>query len=537
MVKEKKAPSFLMNVITIIFAQVAVKLLGFAYRLVITNIEGFGDMGNGYYNFGFQVYTLLLSISSIGIPNAISKLISERCALNDYKGAMRIFKIALVLFGIIGSAFSLLMFFGAQFIATVILDAPEAVYTLKVLAPAIVFVSVSSVVRGFFVGQQNMTATNVSQVLEQFLKSLATILIVLAMVGEKPEYMAAGATLATTISTILSTLYLYLYYRSKKKEIKTRLEASDEIKLKGSKMHVVKMILWVAAPISLAAIVSSINRMVDIVTVIRGVKIALADKFPTALALNDEAVRLSGILSKTDVLVNLPLALNTAFSTVLVPTVAGALAQKDYETAGQKISFSLLISIIVALPCSIGFMVLSAPILQMIYPNASDGALVFTLVAPTVFFSAMSQTIYGSLQGMGKIMVPAISVLFGGIVKVILNVILIPIPEINIYGAAISSIACQATAFAIGFFVLRKNLPMKMPIGKFFIKPFVSAVIMGGVTMFTHGIVNNVAGNLVATLAAIFVAVVIYFALIGIFGIFTREELSALPIIGKRFKK
>ena len=164
MVKQKKAPSFLMNVLTIIFAQIAVKLLGFVYRMVITNIDGFGDMGNGYYNFGYQIYTLLLAISSIGIPNAISKLVSERCALDDFKGAMRIFRVALVLFLCVGGFFAILMFFGAQFIATTILDAPLAVHTIRVLSPALVFVSVSSVIRGFFAGQQNMKATNTSQV-------------------------------------------------------------------------------------------------------------------------------------------------------------------------------------------------------------------------------------------------------------------------------------------------------------------------------------------------------------------------------------
>ena len=102
MVKDIKKPSFLMNVLTIIFAQIAVKLLGVIYRMVITNIDGFGDIGNGYYNFGYQIYMLLLAISSIGIPNAISKLVAERCALDDFKGAMRIFKSALSLFFVIG---------------------------------------------------------------------------------------------------------------------------------------------------------------------------------------------------------------------------------------------------------------------------------------------------------------------------------------------------------------------------------------------------------------------------------------------------
>ncbi len=536
MIKEKKAPSFLMNVITIIFAQIAVKLLGFVYRMVITNIDGFGDIGNGYYNFGYQIYTLLLAISSIGIPNAISKLVSERCALDDFKGAIRIFRVALILFFAVGLFFSCIMFFGAQFIATNILDAPLAVHTIRVLSPALVFVSVSSVIRGFFAGQHNMKATNTSQVLEQFLKSLSTILIVISMAGSAPEYMAAGATLATTLSTALSLGYLFIFYTANKKQLKEKLAVAPEIKISGSATKIAKMILMVSIPISLGAIVSSLNRIVDIVTVIRGVKIALAGQFSSAKALSDEAVRLSGILSKTDVLINLPLALNTAFATVLVPTVAGALAVKDYKTASEKISFSLLISVVVALPCSIGYMVLSGPILQMIYPNASDGALLFTLVAPTVFFSAMSQTIYGSLQGMGKIYVPALSVLAGGITKVILNLILIPIPEINIYGAAFGSIACQAIAFFVSFAVLRKNLQMKFDILKYFIKPVFAALLMGGFAKGCYAVLAPFMGNAAATITAIGGGAIVYLVLVVAFKIFDRSELASLPFIGKKFK-
>lgn len=534
--KSKKAPSFLKNVIMIVFAQISVKLLGFVYRMVITNIDGFGDIGNGYYNFGYQIYTLLLAISSIGIPNAISKLVAERCALDDFKGAMRIFRVALVLFFGVGLLFSGLMFFGAEFIASKILDAPLAVHTIRVLSPALVFVSVSSVIRGFFAGQQNMKATNTSQVLEQFLKSLSTILIVLAMAGSKPEFMAAGATLATTISTALSLLYLFIFYSANKKDLKEKFTSSPALKLTGNAPKIAKTILLVSIPISLGAIVASMNRVIDIVTINRCLKVAFEGKITNAVLLDKEVIRLQGILSKTDVLINLPLALNTAFSTVLVPTVAGALAVKDYDTAKDKISLSLLISSVIALPCAAGYMALSAPILSMIYPNASDGAMIFALVAPTVFFSAMSQTIYGSLQGMGKIFIPAFSVLMGGIVKVILNLLLVPVPWINIYGAPIGSIACQGIAFFISFYVLRKNLPMKLSFTKYFLKPFLSAVIMGGCAIGIHTVIKPFAGNLIATATAIIGGGITYLALILIFRVFSREELSALPVIGKKFK-
>ncbi len=540
MEKKNKAPSFLMNVISIIFAQVAVKLLGVVYRIVITNAKGFEDAGNGYYNYGYQIYTLLLALSSIGIPNAISKLVSERCALDDFRGAMRIFKIALVLFSVIGLVFSAVMFLGAQFIATTIFASPATVHTIRVLSPAIFFVSVSSVIRGFFAGQQNMKATNTSQVLEQFLKCLSTILIVLAMVGSQKgygaEYLAAGATLATTISTALSLGYLFIFYAANKKRLKERSKSAPALKLTGNAPKIAKTILMVSIPISLGAIVASLNRVIDLATVSRCLNVAFLNKFPNELLRTKKVMESQGMLAKCDVLINLPLALNTAFSTVLVPTVAGALAVNDYKTARDKISFSLLVSMIVALPCTLGYMALSGPILRTIYPNASEGALLFTLLAPTVFFSALSQTIYGSLQGMGKIYVPALCVLSGGILKVILNLILVPIPKINIYGAAISGIACQGIAFFIAFIALQRNLHIKLSFTKYFLKPLLAAIIMGGCALGVHTLLTGFAGNIIATIGAVGTGCIVYLALVLVFRIFTREELSALPFIGKKFK-
>ena len=279
---------------------------------------------------------------------------------------------------------------------------------------------------------------------------------------------------------------------------------------------------------------ASLNRVIDIITVVRGLKTALRMTVPFS-ELEKEAVRLSGILSKTDVLVNLPLALNTAFSTVLVPTVASAMAINNEEKAREKVSFSLLISIIIAFPCSIGYMVLAQPILSMIYPNASEGALIFAIVAPTVFFSAMSQTIYGSLQGLGKIFTPALSVLCGGVAKLILNLILVPIPSVNIYGAPIGSIACQAIAFFVSFSVLRKNLKVKLDPVKYFIKPFLCAVAMGAAAFGAEKLIRPYAGRMSA-LGAIITGAVIYFILIALSRVFSKEELESFPFVGRFVK-
>ena len=204
------------NVLLLMVSEIVVKVLGLVYRLVITNIEGFGDAGLGYYSSGYQIYALLLTLCSIGIPSVISKLVSERLAVGNNYGAQRIFKTALKLFTGIGLFLSLGLFFGADLIATKILNVPDVAYVLRVLAPAIVFVAMSAVFRGYFSGQQNMKPTSVTQILEQFLNCVLTILFVYALVGKEPYIMAAGGNLSTTLSIIITFLYLITYYKKNK---------------------------------------------------------------------------------------------------------------------------------------------------------------------------------------------------------------------------------------------------------------------------------------------------------------------------------
>ncbi len=527
--KKSKTQTFMAGVITVMCSQVLIKLLGFAYRVVITNIDGFGNEGNGYYNYGYQIYTLLLAISSVGIPNAIAKLVSEKCAKNQFKSACRIFKCALVIFCVIGGLLSVGLYVFAPFIATDICSTPKIVYTLRVLSPAIFFVSVSSVIRGFFQGMKNMKATSTSQVIEQLIKCISTIVIVVTIAGAPAEIMAAGATAATTLSTLLSLIYLIGFYRHNKKNINERLNESLP-EMKESFFKIAKDILYVAIPISLGSIVASINRVVDLTTVVQGLKVAFADTVSPHL-LEDFTMELSGMLSKGDVIINLPLALNIAFSTVLVPTVAGALAVGDKKTASDKVSFSLLVSVVIALPATIGCMVLADEIFLMLYPNAPEGGALFAISAITIFFSAINQTNSGSLQGMGKVFVPAVGLIAGGLVKLVLNLILIPIPEINIYGAPISSVFCQAIACSVTFFVVRRNLPMKLNMVKYILKPLLSALIMGGAVYAVSRSLVNVVGNAFSTILAIGVGLVVYVLLVfKVFKVFEVEELKQLPM-------
>ena len=212
-----KKESFMQGVLTLIFSQVLIKILGLVYTLYLTNREGFGDKGNGICASGYQIYAMLLTISSIGVPSAISKLVSERVAVGDHKGAHRIFKIAFATFAVIGLVGSLLLFFGANVIANDWLQIPEAEMTLVALSPAIFFVAVASVMRGYFNGRQCLKIGARSQTLEQIFKTLLTIIvveIVAILSNVSTQWMAAGANLATTLATFLGFAYLMLYYRT-----------------------------------------------------------------------------------------------------------------------------------------------------------------------------------------------------------------------------------------------------------------------------------------------------------------------------------
>ena len=219
--KKIKKETFMQGVLALLFSQVLIKLLGLIYRLYLTNKPGFGDEGNAIYSAGYFIYMLLLTVSSTGVPNAISRLVAERTALGDRKGAQRIFKIALATFATLGGIGSLLLIIGAKAIATTLVQIPEAEYTLVALAPSVFFVSVASVLTGYFNGKQRMRAGAIDNTIEQIAKTIFTIGIVefvAATFMQNTLLMAVGATVSSTFSTAIGCLYLIAYYRMYKKE-------------------------------------------------------------------------------------------------------------------------------------------------------------------------------------------------------------------------------------------------------------------------------------------------------------------------------
>lgn len=533
MAKEKRAikkETFMQGVVTIMFSQILIKVLGLIYTLYLTNRDGFGDAGNAIYASGYQIYALLLTVSSIGVPNAISKLVSERLAVGDNKGANRIFKVALVTFGTLGAIGSMLLFFGAHVIAYSWTQIPESELTLVALAPAIFFVSISSVFRGYFNGRRTLKITARAQTLEQIFKTIFTIGIVEVVAyvtSTSTEMMAAGANVATTLATFSSFVYLFMYYRIKRKEIGNEIQSSTNYKYENVKT-IVKNILMVSIPLTLSSIMTSFNKNIDSFTVKR----ILSGYMPA-----DIATKLYGQLSgKVDTVTNLPLAINIAFATALVPAISAAKAKNDRESATKRTSFSLLTSMLIGLPCVVGMIVFAQPILNLLYPNANEGALLLQLISVSVIFSILDQTINGALQGFGKVMVPAIALGIGCVVKLVLNIVLLKIPFFNVYGAAIGSIACHAVAFAIVFNVLKKYVKLDLSFNKFVVKPAIATTIMAICSYTLYLLMDRIISGRLATIIAMLFAVVIYLVAVVALKIYNKEDIYMLPKGDKIYK-
>ena len=505
----KKKETIANGIIALLFSQVLIKIIGLVYKLYLTNKEGFGDTGNAIYSAGFQIYALLLTFSSTGVPNAIAKLVSERMAIGDNKGAHRIFKIAFFTFALFGLAGTVLLFMNAKMIAVKFLEIPEAEYSLITLSPSIFFVSITSVIRGYFNGRQNLSATAKSQTIEQIFKTVFTIILV-EFVANITKYntmlMAGVANLATTVATIFSFSYIYMYYRLKRKEIATEIyESVNYVPTRIRKT--LKKILKESIPISLSSLMSSFNKNIDLFTVVKALKKFMSE---------NEAKIQYGILSgKIDTLCILPLSLNVPFVTGMVPTIAKSMARNDNEQVIKKAIFFLQITILIALPSTAGLIIFAEPILDLLFPNANSGAILLKINAISILFTMLAQTINGILQGIGKNNIPLIAFSIGMISKFFTNIILVKNENIGIIGAAIGNIICNLIVFIIGITVLIKNINLKLSLKDFILKPFFATFIMSLVAIFINFLLKGIILQKIATMLSILTATSVYVVLIA----------------------
>ena len=531
--KLKKA-SFAKNIFTLLIAHVFIKILGVINKIYLTNREGFGDEGNAIYSSAFQIYALFLTITSIGIPNAVSKLVSERLAIGDTKGAHRLFKITVLAFGFFGFLISVFVFTFAHNISVYWIQIPEAELSLLALAPAIFFVSITSVIKGYFNGRENLSVGANSQTIEQIFRTIITIGLIefiAQTTGLDTKIMAAGAAVSSTLAEVSCFIYLYKYYRSAQKEIANEIKTGINYKYKGRR-KTIKDILKVSIPMSIAPIIGGINKNIDSMTIVRELKNFMTET---------EAKLQYGILSgKIDTLVAFPLSFNAAFTSTLIPIISSAKASKNFETAKRKVEFSMLISILIGFPCTMGMIVLANPILKLLFPNQPSGALLLQISSISITFIMLNQNVGAVLHGLGKTIIPAIVLIIGSTIKLILNNALVSInPNTCIFGGAagatIATVISNIFTFVISYYIMKKSIQIKIGTKKV-IKTIIATTMMTIFMIYAYKNLLCIISDKMCIIVTIIIAMVIYLLLILILNIFSEQEIKLLPL-GKQIYK
>ena len=454
----KSKEGFVQGIFAMMTSQVVVKVLGLFYKLYLTNRSGFGDEGNAIANAGFQVYALMLSITAIGIPGAISKIIAKKLSIGDHRGANKILKMSLMIFATVGLVGSYFLYSFADTFANQYLHIKEAKLSIIALSPSIFLVSVISVLKGYFNGRESIKTTAKAQGIDQFVNTILTISTIELMVfitkKTNTERMAAISNLSTTFGNIAELTYLIKEYIKIKPEIKKEILSSADIENTRIKV-LLKEIAKVAIPISLTALIMSISKNIDSTTIVKELSNVVGYK---------EAKKQYGILSgKVDPLINLPLSFNMAIITALLPSISATNGNAD--KINKRIFQSYFIGMAISFPILFIYMCYPNEILNLLFPNATSGWKILRVSAISIIFITIEQINNTILEGLEKPFVPIISILIGVIVKAILNRILVPqvnTPYGGTIGACISTVMCHIVATLISIKGLKSIKNIKL---------------------------------------------------------------------------
>ncbi|MCB6992682.1 polysaccharide biosynthesis protein [bacterium 210820-DFI.6.37] len=528
--------SFLQGAAVLAAAGLVVKVLGAAFKIPITNL--IGDTGMASFIPAYNVYNFFLVFSTAGIPVAISKMVSENIAFGKYREAHRIFKLSRSLMLGIGALSFLITFSGAEAFANLI-SLPEAALAMKSVSPALIFVPLMASYRGYFQGMQDMKPTAASQVIEQGFRVAAGVALAYVMFqgavasvlfdGFSPQAKgAAGASMGAAVGAVGGLVFIViLYYRRRKRFIR-RIKAENKEAEESSKT-ILKKIAVIAVPITIGAAIMPIVGLIDAGVVSRRLMDAGLEP-EIARGLYGQLTGFAGPL------INFPQVLTQAVAVSLVPLIAAAYKKRDAQYLQKNAAAGIRVALMLGLPCSLGLMVLAKPILLLIYPYQADSAAnaascLMVLSAGVVFLSVV-QTLTSILQGIGKQMIPVVSLSVGVALKIVITWFLVPL--LGIDGAAIGTVSAYLLASILNWLAVKRYTGLKCDLVTTIIKP---AFCTGAMALFAAGSYKALYllldGSRAAVLIAILLAAFLYFILLIVTGAVTRRELLNLPQ-GKR---
>ena len=468
-----KSKSIIGGMTVLGLAGVICKLVGVLYSIPLTWM--IGTSGLGVYNAVFPAYNLLLTISSAGLPVAVSRLVARGLAKDDPRSAKHVFKTALLLLLLLGSVATILMIAGIDVFVTAS-DQPESRLGFLVIAPCVAIVCVLSAFRGFIQGQQNMTPTAVSQLIEQVGKVF--LALPMAYFGSQRgiEYGAAGALLGTTIVEGIALLYMVILYFRRSAAFAAIPQLCEEPPAASS--SVAKQLMTISIPITIGACIVPLSQYID--------STMLVGRLMSTGMEAGMASSVYGLFSGTVIrIINIPTALALAVSMSLVPAISSAKAVEDNDAVIRQTDLGMRFAFLIGLPCSIGMSVLSEPLMRFFYQGSIAeeqlilGGELLAMSGLTIILFTVVQATTSVLQGLGKQRIPMYTLLAGVICKIVLNYVLIGTPGIGIHGAPIASLVCYTVSMVPNLYYVLKYTKSRMNWIGWIVRPGIATAAMG----------------------------------------------------------
>lgn len=518
---------FLRGAMILTIAGIIVKIIGAVNKIFLSRM--LGGEGIGLYQMAYPIYSITTSLATAGIPIAISIMVAEKLANRDMAGANKVFRVSLTALTITGIVFGILLYGTAQWMVdTHVVYDERAKFAIMALAPAIPIVTMLSCFRGYFQGFQNMMPTAVSQIGEQIIRVSAMFGLALFFLHEGLEYAAAGAAFATFPGALIGFLVLVYFYRKQRYLRINLLQNQSPNVVSESIGSIVKRLLVLAIPVSMANIMLPIMSGIDLFIV--------PQRLGEAGFSVEEATTLFGYLTgMANSLVNLPIILTASLAASLVPAISEAHALKQYDYIAKRTETAMKIAALFTIPSCIGMAVLATPISSMLYatPHAGEPIAVMSL---SIFLLGIQQVTTGTLQGLGHTAIPMINLAVSAIAKIVLSWYLTAIPWLGVNGAAWATNVDFgiAAALNLGFVYYYTQYRVNgLEMGKITL----SAIVMGGAAWGTYISLVVALGNTVSVLLAIIVALCVYGGILLLTRTVSIDDLEEIPVIGKRIKR
>ena len=536
MSESPKKQNFLQGAALLALATAIVKVIGAFYKLPLN--MAIGAEGYSYFTTAYDIYAVMLLVSTAGLPVAVSRMVSQASTLGHTNRLKKVFRTSLTIFAILGAVSSVVMVFGAKWLAN-LMSQPDAWISIACLGPCGLLICLMSAYRGYFNGQGNMTPTSVTQVIEAFIKlvvGLALAFLLVRMTGSV-AMAAGGAIIGVTLGSALALIYMLVKFRKSYRSLPQTHEDA------GSTKETVKELLTIAIPITIGSaglqlltVIESglyMDRLVDLI----GSGQYMSHMVTGAVTAKKAAATLNGLFKMTQTIFNMPCSFIIPIAVSVLPAITSFLTMGDHKGVRETEESAARITGLLSLPCAVGLAVLARPVMALLGGYEGEqlelSAKFMTIQGITVFLYAIIQYTNSLLQAHGYVNAPVVNMLSAGVLRLVLVYILVGDPNMGLMGAPIGAFVGYLLIAVLNLLSIQKKVPQKPQLLKNLLRPAIPALVMGVVVFFCYRVLVALLGidgsRIILCGAPIAVGVVVYFVCVVLMKSITREDALLLP--------